>query len=96
MSCDSPANSTVPDKSLEQVMKPFDEHLTALRAELMKPHVKYNEETLLEISNLIRTSEMFLKTAQVLLTWIFLLISSSSFFFYWLFVDLPTILPGEG
>ena len=71
MSCDSPANSTVPDKSLEQVMKPFDEHLTALRAELMKPHVKYNEETLLEISNLIRTSEMFLKTAQVLLTWIF-------------------------
>jgi len=48
----------------EQVMKPFDEHLTALRAELMKPHVKYNEETLLEISNLIRTSEMFLKTAQ--------------------------------
>ena len=77
-------------------MKPFDEHLTALRAELLKPHVKYNEETLLEISNLIRTSEMFLKTAQVLLTWIFLLISSSSFFFYWLFVDLPTILPGEG
>jgi len=48
----------------EQVMKPFDEHLTALRAELLKPHVKYNEETLMEISNLIRTSEIFLKTAQ--------------------------------
>ena len=48
-----------------QVMKPFDEHLTALRAQIMKPHVQYNEETLLEISNLIRTSEVFLKTAQV-------------------------------
>ena len=46
-------------------MKPFDEHLTALRAQIMKPHVQYNEETLLEISNLIRTSEVFLKTAQV-------------------------------
>ena len=63
---------------LEQVMKPFDEHLTALRAELLKPHVKYNEETLLEISNLIRTSEIFLKTAQVLLTWIFPVKSCSS------------------
>ena len=50
---------------LEQVMKPFDEHLTALRDQILKPHVKYNEETLLEISNLIRTSEIFLKTAQV-------------------------------
>jgi len=48
----------------EKVMKPFDEHLTALRAQIMKPHVKYNEATLLEISNLIRTSEIFLKTAQ--------------------------------
>ena len=46
-------------------MKPFDEHLTALRDQILKPHVKYNEETLLEISNLIRTSEIFLKTAQV-------------------------------
>ena len=50
---------------LEQVMKPFDEHLTALRDQILKPHVQYNEETLLEISNLIRTSEIFLKTAQV-------------------------------
>ena len=48
-------------------MKPFEEHLTALRAELMKPHEKYDEETILEISNLILTSEIFLKTAQVLL-----------------------------
>jgi len=48
----------------EKVMKPFDEHLTALRAQIMKPHVKYNQETLLEISNLIRTSELFLKTAR--------------------------------
>ena len=50
---------------LEQVMKPFDEHLTALRDQILKPHVQYNEETLIEISNLIRTSEIFLKTAQV-------------------------------
>lgn len=48
-------------------MKPFEEHLTALKAELMKPHEKYDEETILEISNLILTSEIFLKTAQVLL-----------------------------
>jgi len=48
----------------EQVMKPFEEHLTALKAELMKPHEKYDEETILEISNLILTSEIFLKTAQ--------------------------------
>ena len=54
-----------PPNLLDQVMKPFDEHLTALRAQIMKPHVKYDQETLLEISNLIRTSEVFLKTAQV-------------------------------
>ena len=51
--------------SLLQVLKPFEEHLSALRAQIMKPHVAYDEETLHEISNIIKTSELFLKTAQV-------------------------------
>ena len=50
---------------LLQVLKPFEEHLSALRAQIMKPHVAYDEETLREISNIIKTSELFLKTAQV-------------------------------
>merc|ERR1719403_308881 len=48
----------------EKVLKPFEEHLSALRAQIMKPHVAYDEETLREISNIIKTSELFLKTAQ--------------------------------
>merc|ERR1719462_356493 len=48
----------------EKVLKPFEEHLLALRAQIMKPHVAYDEETLREISNIIKTSELFLKTAQ--------------------------------
>ena len=50
---------------LLQVLKPFEEHLSALRAQIMKPHIAYDEETLHEISNIIKTSELFLKTAQV-------------------------------
>merc|ERR1719447_1866561 len=48
----------------QKVLKPFEEHLSALRAQIMKPHVAYDEETLREISNIIKTSELFLKTAQ--------------------------------
>merc|ERR1719290_710040 len=48
----------------EKVLKPFEEHLSALRAQIMKPHVAYDEETLREISNIIKTSELFLRTAQ--------------------------------
>ena len=51
--------------SLLQVLKPFEEHLSVLRAQIIKPHVAYDEETLREISNIIKTSELFLKTAQV-------------------------------
>merc|ERR1719447_1402430 len=48
----------------QKVLKPFEEHLSALRAQIMKPHVAFDEETLREISNIIKTSELFLKTAQ--------------------------------
>ena len=51
-----------------KVMGPFKEHLVALKAQIMKPHLKYDNQTIAEISTLVRTAELFLQTAQVLLT----------------------------
>ena len=50
-----------------KVMGPFKEHLVALKAQILKPHLKYDNKTIAQISTLVKTAELFLQTAQVLL-----------------------------
>merc|ERR1719430_2525881 len=47
-----------------KVMKPFEDHLLALKDQMMKPHKKYDNETKAQIGALIQTAELFLETAQ--------------------------------
>ena len=47
-----------------KVVEPFEEHLVALKAQIMKPHIKYDKVTILQINKLIKTAELFLETAK--------------------------------
>jgi len=47
-----------------KVIKPFEEHLIALKTQMLRPHPKYDNETILQISTLIHTAEAFLETAE--------------------------------
>ena len=49
-----------------KVVRPFEDHLVALKAQIMKPHIKYDKQTIAQMSTLIKTAELFLSTAKVI------------------------------
>jgi len=49
---------------VDEVMKPFEDYLIILKAQIQNPHPTYDKETLMQINALIKTAETFLHSAQ--------------------------------